>query len=332
MRIGVNLPRAYRVGRLALRDVATFVTPDTLLRWHRQLIARKWTYRKTGTRRRGVLAESRQLVGRMAEENPTWGYTRIQGALKNLGHHVGRSTIARILRSNGISPAPERPTSWPTFLRAHWSEIAAADLFTTEVWTWSGLVTIYTVFVIELASRRVQILGSTPHPDEAFMGQVARTLTMADGETRRVLICDRDAKWSEAVRARLQDAGLRVVRTPYRAPNAIVSSIVTQLVRAGAPGVPQRVFYASLPAEGIRAMNPTRGVPPFVIPRADLFTVRVPFTDADLNAGRRSFECHKTQVSQEAIDRVIPAMRDAWKGEIPLSPMVPEAPANDLFR
>ena len=78
-------------------------------------------------------------------------------------------------------------------------------------------------------------------------------------------------------------------------------------------------------------MNPTRGVPPFVIPRADLFTVRVPFTDADLNAGRRSFECHKTQVSQEAIDRVIPAMRDAWK-VIPLSPMVPEAPANDVFR
>ena len=79
-------------------------------------------------------------------------------------------------------------------------------------------------------------------------------------------------------------------------------------------------------------MNPARGVPPFVIPRPDLFTVRVPFTDADLNAGRRSFECHKTQVSQEAIDRVIPAMRDAWKGEIPLSPMVPEAPARDLFR
>jgi LmbE family N-acetylglucosaminyl deacetylase len=112
----------------------------------------------------------------------------------------------------------------------------------------------------------------------------------------------------------------------------IVSSIVTQLARAGAPGVPQRVFYASLPAEGMRAMNPTRGAPAFVIPRADLFTARVPFTDADLNAGRASFECHKTQVSQEAIDRVIPAMRDAWKGEIPLSPMVPGAPTNDVFR
>ena len=112
----------------------------------------------------------------------------------------------------------------------------------------------------------------------------------------------------------------------------LVSSVVTQLVRAGAPGVPQRLFYASLPAEGIRAMNPARGVPPFVIPRADLFTARVPFTDADLNAGRRSFECHKTQVSQETIDRVFPAMRDAWKGQIPLSPMAPAAPTKDLFR
>src|SRR5262249_45392031 len=127
--------RAHRLGRQALRNVATLVTPDTLLRWHRQLIARKWTYQNTGTPRCGVLAEIRQLVRRMAEENRTWGYTRIQGALKNLGHHVGRSTIARILRSNGISPAPHRPTSWQTFLRAHWAELAAADFFTTEVWT-----------------------------------------------------------------------------------------------------------------------------------------------------------------------------------------------------
>ncbi|MGH9372054.1 MAG: IS3 family transposase [Vicinamibacterales bacterium] len=212
--------RAYRLGRQALREVATIVTPDTWLRWHRQLIARKWTYAKIRTRRRGVLAEIRQLVGRMAEENPTWGYTRIQGALKNLGHNVGRSTIARILRAHGRSPVPERPTSWQTFLRTHWGEIAGADFFATEVWTGRGLVTFYTVFVIELASRRVQILGSTPHPDDAFMRQVARTLTMADGTMCRVLICDRDAKWSQPVRAHLQDSGLRVIQTPYRAPNA----------------------------------------------------------------------------------------------------------------
>ena len=167
--------------------------------------------------RRGVLAEIRRLVVRMAEENPTWGYTRIQGALKNVGHRVGRSTIARILKAHGVPPVPERPTSWQTFLRAHWGAIAGADFFTTEVWTWRGLVTYYTVFVIDLASRRVQIVGSTPHPDELFMRQVGRTLTAAeDGLLRdhRVLICDRDRKWSGEVRQLLDEAGIRVVQTP----------------------------------------------------------------------------------------------------------------------
>jgi len=211
--------RAFRLGRHVLRQVATIVTPDTLLRWHRQLVARKWTYeRKSG--RRGVLAEIRRVVVRMAEDNPTWGYTRIQGALKNVGHRVGRSTIARILKAHGLPPVPERPTSWQTFLRAHKDALAGADFFTTEVWTWRGLVTMYTVFVIHVASRRVQILGSTAHPNEAFMRQVGRTLTLADAEAYRVLICDRDTKWSGPVRACLQDAGIHVVQTPYRAPNA----------------------------------------------------------------------------------------------------------------
>jgi transposase InsO family protein len=211
--------RAHRLGRAALRDLATIVTPDTLLRWHRQLVARKWTYPRKRTRG-GVLAEIRHLVVRMAEENPTWGYTRIQGALKNLEHQVGRSTIARILKAHGLSPAPKRPTSWQTFLRAHWGAIAGADFFTTEVWTWRGLMTFYTVFVIDLATRRVELLGTTPHPDDAFMRQVVRTLTMADANPYRVMICDRDAKWSAAVRERLEEAGIRVVHTPYQAPNA----------------------------------------------------------------------------------------------------------------
>ena len=212
-----------RVGRRLLREVATIVTSDTILRWHRQLIAGKWTYANGRRRRSGVVAEIRRLVTRMAEENPTWGYTRIQGALKNVGHRVGRSTIARILKAQGIRPAPERPTSWRTFLRAHWGAIAGADFFTTEVWTWRGLVTYYTIFVIDLASRRVHIVGSTPHPDEMFMRQVSRTLTAADEGIlvgSRVLICDRDAKWSAPVRARLGEAGIRVVQTPYQAPNA----------------------------------------------------------------------------------------------------------------
>jgi putative transposase len=214
--------RAYRVGRRALFDIATIATPDTLLRWHRQLIARKWTY-ATRPGRRGVLAEIRRLVVRMAEENPTWGYTRIQGALKNVGHRVGRSTIRRILKAAGLPPVPQRPTSWQTFLKAHWGVIAGADFFTTEVWTWRGLVTYYAVFVIDLASRRVEIVGSTPHPTELFMQQVMRRLTAADDGIlvdHRVLICDRDRKWSLAVRHRFGDAGIRVVLTPARAPNA----------------------------------------------------------------------------------------------------------------
>ena len=124
------------------------------------------------------------------------------------------------MKAHGLTPAPDAPTSWHTFLRAHWGAIAGADFFTTELWTWRGLVTFYTVFVIDLATRRVQVLGTTPSPDDAFMRQVVRTLSMADGDACRVLICDRDAKWSVAVRERLQEAGIRVVRTPYEASNA----------------------------------------------------------------------------------------------------------------
>jgi hypothetical protein len=171
------------------------VTPDTILRWHRQLIARKWTYPKRRPGRPNVLTEIRRLVVRMATENPNWGYTRLQGALKNLGHRVERSTIATILKQQGIPASGERPTSWQTFLRAHRGALMAADFFTTEVWTRRGLVTYYTALVIELHSRRVHIVGSTRHPDEAFTLQIARHLTDAsDGvlNGQRFMICDRD--------------------------------------------------------------------------------------------------------------------------------------------
>jgi hypothetical protein len=214
----------HRLGRRRLRDVATIVTPDTILRWHRQLIARKWTYARRRGGRPGARPEIRRLVVRMAEENPTWGYTRIVGALKNVGHRVNRSTIA-----HGIPPVPERPSSWQTFLRAHWGAIAGADFFTTEVWTWRGLLTFYTVFVIDLASRRVQIVGSTVSPDECFMQQVVRTLTVAD-EGRLVqhrgLVCDRDTKWSALVRPGWVRRGTAWCRrrfrrqTRMRTPNA----------------------------------------------------------------------------------------------------------------
>jgi putative transposase len=108
-----------RLGRRVLRQVATIVTPDTILRWHRQLIARKWTFTPTRPGRPGIMPEISSLILRMATENPGWGYTRIQGALKNLGHGVARSTVAKVLKANAIPPASDRPTSWRTFLRAH---------------------------------------------------------------------------------------------------------------------------------------------------------------------------------------------------------------------
>jgi transposase InsO family protein len=143
--------------------------------------------------------------------------------LKNLEHRVARSTVAKVLRDHGIPPAPGRPSSWRTFLRAHWGVIAGADFFTTEVWTPRGLVPYYTLFVLDLESRRVQVLGSTPNPDAGFMARAARRLTdAADGfpAGHQVLICDRDGKWTEEFRGLLDEAGVRIALTPVQAPNA----------------------------------------------------------------------------------------------------------------
>jgi putative transposase len=212
-----------RLGPRVLRQVATIVTPDTILRWYRRLIAQKWTSERRRPGRPGLMKEIAALIVRIATENPAWGYSRIQGALKNLDHRVARSTVAKVLKDNGIPPASGRPSSWRTFLRAHWGAIAGADFFTTEVWTCRGLVTYYTLFVLDLKSRRVQIVGSTRNPDAAFMAQAARRLTDAvEGflAGHRVLICDRDGKWTDGFRGLLEGAGVRMVLTPVQAPNA----------------------------------------------------------------------------------------------------------------
>ncbi len=212
-----------RLGRRVLRQVATIVTPDTILRWHWQLIARKWTCELKRAGRPGIMQEISSLIVHMATENPAWGYTRIQGALKNLGHGVARSTVAKVLKDHGLSPAPDRLSSWRTFLRAHWGAIAGADFFTSAIWTPRGLITYYTLFVIDLRSRRVHVAGSPPTPDAWFMAQAARRLTDAvDGflAGHRVLICDRDSKWTDAFRRIVQGAGVRIVLTPVQAPNA----------------------------------------------------------------------------------------------------------------
>src|ERR1700730_333969 len=170
------------LGRRRLADIAGIVTPDTILRWYRTLVAKK--YDGSQARRPGrpsTKPNIAALVVRMATENPTWGYTRIRGGLKRLGHHVARNTITAILKAHGIEPAPERGTKtpWKTFLAAHWDGLAAADFFTVEVLTLRGLVRYVVFFVIKLKTRTVEIAGITRQPDEAWMRQVGRHLTDA---------------------------------------------------------------------------------------------------------------------------------------------------------
>jgi len=216
--------RGKAIGRRVLAEVASLVTPDTILRWHRQLIAQKWTHRRRSPGRPRIMEVIAELAVRMARDNPHWGYTRIQGALDNVGHRVGRTTIASILKRNGIDPAPERGKrmTWSQFLKAHLNVLAAADFFTVEVWGPCGLVTFYLFFVIELATRRVEIAGITPGPNEAWMMQIGRNLTdPVDGflADKKLLIIDRDSKYSAAFRSLLADAGVEPVRLPARSPD-----------------------------------------------------------------------------------------------------------------
>src|ERR1700732_3873454 len=136
--------KAKAVGRKALLELETIVSPDT--RWHRRLIAEKWNLvHRRAPGRPGIMQKISGLIVRMAQDNPGWGYTRIQGALANLGHRVGRGTVANVLKRSGIEPSPERSkrTTWSTFLKAHWKLLAASDFLTAEVWTMKGLVTPY---------------------------------------------------------------------------------------------------------------------------------------------------------------------------------------------
>ena len=216
--------KAKVLGRRALDELETLVTPDTLLAWHRKLIAQKWTYARKGPGRPRVAQEITDLVLRMARENVSWGYDRIQGALANLGHIVAPNTVKNILKRHGIEPAPEREkrTSWTTFLKSHWDVMAATDFFTVEVWTPRGLVTYYVLFIIHLSTRSVHIAGVTTAPNGAYMKQMARNLTdVGDGFllNSRYLIMDRDTKYTKEFRDYLDREGVKPVRCPARAPN-----------------------------------------------------------------------------------------------------------------
>ena len=217
--------RAKDLSRRVLAELATIVTPETLLAWHRKLIASKYDgshQRKPGRPRTGEEVEA--LVVRMAQENRTWGYDRIQGAMMNLRHELSPTTIANILKRHGIEPAPERKrkTTWKEFLSRHFDQIAATDFFTVEVWTKNGLQRFMILFFIELSTRRVQLGGIAKCPNGLWMGQIACNVTdCEDGflKKNRYLIHDRDPLYTNEFISLLAQSGIQSVRLPPRSPN-----------------------------------------------------------------------------------------------------------------
>jgi transposase InsO family protein len=214
------------LGRKLLGEVATLAAPETILRWYRQQVAVKYdgtAVRRRPGRRRSPSDAVEQVVA-MARDNPSWGYTRLRGALENVGLILGRSTIQRILKAHGIEPAPNRGRTmpWKTFLKAHWGAIAAADFFSVEVLTVGGLVRHLVLFVINLKTRGVHVAGITRQADGAWMAQIARNLTDAMGGPLRGighLIVDRDPLYTAHFKRLLAEANVELVRLPARSPN-----------------------------------------------------------------------------------------------------------------
>lgn len=205
------------------------VGPATLLRWHRELVGRKWTYRSKRVGRPPISAEVRELILRLAKENPRWGCVRIQGELRGLGIRVGATTIRSLLRRQGLGPAPRRDgPSWSEFLRAQAEGVLACDFFSVET---VFLRTLYVLFFIEVGTRRLHITKATRNPDAAFVTQQARNLCLTEGLPAgvRFLVRDRDSKYTRSFDAVFETEGARVILTPIRAPKA--NAFAERLIR-----------------------------------------------------------------------------------------------------
>ena len=210
--------------RCRLSHVVLLFKPDTLLKWHRDLVRRKWTFTKPMPRGRPpISAELGDLIQRLAKENPTWGYGKLEGELGKLGYDIGRSTIRDVLKRRRVPSAPERSrrgSSWRTFLAHYKDEVVACDFFTVET---AWLKTLYVLFFIELGSRRVHLAGCTTKPTSAWVTQQARHLSwkVQDGEVPiRFLIHDRDTKFAMTFGRVFASEDVTIIRTPVRAPNA----------------------------------------------------------------------------------------------------------------
>jgi putative transposase len=195
------------------------VTPATLMRWHRELVRRSWTYPQRRGGRPPTGRELRELVLRLANENPSWGYQRIVCELLKLGFRVSPSTVRRLLAAAGLEPAPRRgELSWPAFLRRQAASMLACDFFTVETVT---LRRLYVLFFIELGSRRVHFAGCTSNPSGGWVVQQARNLSFTNVlERMRFLIHDRDSKFTAAFDELFRSEGIKVIHTPVQAPQA----------------------------------------------------------------------------------------------------------------
>ncbi|MBT4288433.1 MAG: transposase [Deltaproteobacteria bacterium] len=215
-----------RLGLKALKEISCIVKPETIMEWFRKLVAKKFDgspYRKSHGRP-SINHELERLIIQFAKENPGWGYDRIVGALSNLGHKVSDQTVGNVLKRNGIPPVPERSkdTTWATFIKRHQHIIAACDFFTTEVITPNGLITYYVLFFIHLSSRKVHIAGITPYPNEEWMKQMARNVTMAEYgflSNCNYLIHDRDSKFCKSFSSIIKSGDVKPLKLPPRSPN-----------------------------------------------------------------------------------------------------------------
>ena len=236
------------LGRKMLEQVAGIVTPETILRWHRELVARHWDTSKRRQRggRPAIPQETVDLILKLAKENPRWGYKRIQGAVANLGSVISDTAVANILRAHGMDPAPDRKrqSSWKEFLNTHWDVLASVDFTTIGIWTKKGLVTYYLLFFMEIATRRVHFAGLTTNPDEGWLLQVARNVTDADEgflRGKRYLLMDRNTKFSETFRGTFEDIGVKPLRLPARSPN--LSAHIERFMRSLKEECLERIIF-----------------------------------------------------------------------------------------
>jgi putative transposase len=205
-----------------LRDLIHLVQPETVLRWHRELVRRKWTRQAARPGRPRTRSELEGLVLRLARENPNWGYGKIQGELQKLGFSLAQQTIASLLRRHDIQPAPQRAgsPSWQQLMRHYRHQLLACDFFTVET-LW--LQTLYVLFFIEVGTRRVHVAGCTAHPTSPWVTQQARQFVwtfQSPAQRPRFLIHDRDSKFTSLFDAVFRSEGVHILRTPVCAPNA----------------------------------------------------------------------------------------------------------------